>query len=266
MTPIPFPDPQDLPRLDHDQLPSLHGKQPPPVLVVGMHNSGTSMLTRILHESGIFFGANMRHYESFFFSSFINDRLILGGGDTWAQLPLMPVEEVLSYQQSIAPLIKQHWLVDYLQWGYDGTSRWGVKDPRLCVLLPLYLKIFPQATVVHIRRDANDVAASLTMKYKEGVGILTDFEHWKALAHAYTKRVEEYALSCNLYVQVQYEDFCRHPHQQAAELFNTLELPFNSHTEQLLANVTASRIGSYQRWLAAKETPLLAKLTKLFQG
>ena len=266
MNPIPFPDPQNLPRLDHHQLLSLQGKQPPPVLVVGMHNSGTSMLTEILHESGIFFGANMRHQESYFFSSFINDRLILGGGDAWAQLPLLSVEKVLSYQQTIAPFVKSHWLADYLQWGYDGISRWGVKDPRLCILLPLYLKIFPEATVVHIRRDANDVAASLTMKYKQGVGILTDFEHWKALAHAYTKRVEEYAPSCKRYVQVQYEDFCRHPHQQAAELFNTLELPFSSHTEQLLATVTASRIGSYQRWLAAKETPLLAKLTKIFRG
>ena len=79
MTTIQLPNNSDLPELDPSTIQGLKGYQQP-ILVVGMHNSGTSILTEILHENGIFFGANMRHYESYFFSNFINDRVILGGG------------------------------------------------------------------------------------------------------------------------------------------------------------------------------------------
>ncbi|MCJ7734698.1 MAG: sulfotransferase, partial [Anaerolineales bacterium] len=177
----------DLPEINSVAIQSLKGNQRP-VLVVGMHNSGTSILTEILHKNGIFFGANMQHFESNFFSIFINDRIILGGKGNWAKLPLMSVDEVLSFESSVGPFIKAHWVADYLQWGYDGKSHWGIKDPRLCVLLPLYLKFFPEATVIHIRRNPDDVAASLTGKFKTGVGILDDFAHWKMLTEAYTER------------------------------------------------------------------------------
>ena len=142
MTEIIIPDQREFPKLDPDVIQSFNGPFNP-VMVVGMHNSGTSILTEILHSSGIFFSANMQHHESFFFTSFINNRLIFGGGGNWAKLPLMSVEKVLSFEKTVGPIIQKYWLADYLQWGYDGKSPWGIKDPRLCVLIPLYLKLFP---------------------------------------------------------------------------------------------------------------------------
>ncbi len=254
------------PNLTAVDLPSLHGKQPPPVLVVGMHNSGTSILTEVLHKSGIFFSPNMQHYESYFFSNFVNDRMILGGGGNWANLPLLSMEKVMSFKPVIKPLIQDHWLVDYLQWGYDGKSRWGIKDPRICVLLPLYLDIFPEATVIHIIRDANDVAASLTQRYKAGVGVINDFEHWKALTLASTKRVLDYQDQISHYLEVSYEDFCRRPEQVTRKMFKFLDLPFRDSTQQLLKKVTPERIGSYQEWLQDQSSPRWRQALKsLFQ-
>jgi hypothetical protein len=66
-----------------------------PILVLGMHNSGTSLLAEILHKNGLFMGVDMAHYESFFFSIFINNNLIMGGGSNWAQIPIMSVEKVI---------------------------------------------------------------------------------------------------------------------------------------------------------------------------
>jgi hypothetical protein len=245
--------------IDADQL-LKYKPEHPPVLVVGMHNSGTSMLTEILHKSGIFFGANMRHFESFFFTNFINDRVILGGGDSWAKLPILTVERVLSFESSVGPFIQAHWLADYLQWGYDGRSPWGVKDPRLCVLLPLYLKLFPDAKVVHIRRDPNDVAASLTRRYKEGVGRLDDFEHWKDLTLAYTQRVLDYASKCRAYHELSYESFCTDTEVQTRRLFDFLGLPFTGETGKLLSSVSPSRIGSYQEMLDFQEHPMRSRI------
>jgi hypothetical protein len=253
----------NLPEINSTFFHSLKGNQPP-VLVVGMHNSGTSILTEILHKNGIFFGANMHHFESNFFSIFINDRIILGGKGNWAQLPIMSVDQVLSLESSVAPIIKAHWLADYLQWGYDGESLWGIKDPRLCILLPLYLRIFPDAKVIHIRRNPNDVAASLTGKYKAGVGILDNFNHWKTLTEAYTKRVLDFKDQCASYYEISYEDLCTHPVNQTTELFKFLSIPFTSKTEELLAKVSTDRIGSFERWQEFQKYPLRSKLKSLF--
>jgi hypothetical protein len=53
----------------HSQLATIGMNQRAPVLVVGMHNSGTSILTELLHASGVFFAASMQHHESHFFQS-----------------------------------------------------------------------------------------------------------------------------------------------------------------------------------------------------
>ena len=252
-----------LPGINPNSLKELTGNQQP-ILVVGMHNSGTSILTEILHKNGVFFGANMDHYESYFFSNFINDRMILGGEGNWAKLPIMSIEEVLSYESPVGSFIKKHWIADYLQWGYDGISLWGIKDPRLCILLPLYLNIFPDAKVVDIIRNADDIAASLTGKFKAGVGVLDDFEHWKSLTEAYNQRVQTYSDKCASYFEIVYEELCTQPREQAKLLFDFLSLPFTPKAEKLLVKVTPARIGSYERWKESNKHPIRSKIKSLF--
>lgn len=233
--------------INHSDLPTVDGGRQPPILVVGMHNSGTSILAEILHESGVFLGANMNHHESHFFSIFVNDLLIMGGREHWAKLPIMSVKEVMSFRDTIGPFIKNHWIADYLQWGYDGVSPWGIKDPRLCVLLPLYLEAFPEAKVVHIRRNPDDVAASLCEKRKRGVGQLDNFAHWKQLCLEYVGRVTDCAPRCHVYHELNYEDFCTSSEATTRDLFGALGLPFTGNTKALLSKVTPSRIGSNLR-------------------
>lgn len=241
-------DPSRLTVAEHRQLPQLEAQLPPPVLVVGMHNSGTSILAEVLHRSGVFLGANMPHHESFFFSVLINDRLIMGEQQGWARLPLMPVDQVMQYRDTAGEFARRHWIADYLQYGYDGKSPWGIKDPRLCVLLPMYLDLFPGARVVHIRRNPDDVAASLCRRRKYGVGKLDDFEHWKQLTLAYTGRVLEYAEQAVAYHELEYDAFCTRSEEITRELFAFLALDFTSDTEKLLEKVTPSRIGSYRKY------------------
>ena len=229
------------------------GPAPPaPVLVLGMHNSGTTMLAQILHASGLFLGNNAAHCESHFFSLYINDRLVMGGGRAWANYPIMTVEQVLSRRDLVEPIVKHFWRFDYAQWGYNGSGPWGIKDPRLCVLLPLYLQMFPDARLLLIRRNVDDIAASLSHRPKPGVGVTDDRDFWKSLTLAHLERVEQYA-SGHPYYELHYEQLCREPESTAEPMFRFLGLPFDEAArDRVRSTVKTDRIGtrnwSRSRW------------------
>ncbi len=213
-----------------------------PVIVLGMHHSGTSILAEILHRSGVFMQANMRHHESKFFVE-INDELVLGGGANWAKLPIMPVAEVMSKLEAVRRRVAKKGLQKYLAAGYDGGSRWGFKDPRTCVTLPLYLEIFPSAQLLHIVRNENDVAASLSANEKRGVGRNADLKFWQELQRQYVERAREFGGRHNAYYEFRYEEFCLNPVESMQKVFTFLDLPFTKATIGFLqANVYAHRI------------------------
>mgnify|MGYP002624229724 CR=1 FL=1 len=205
-----------------------------PVIVLGMHHSGTSILSRILHENGVFMQANMHHYESKFFTVQINDRLVLGDEAAWADNPIMPVDEVLSHTEAVrAAVMKKGWR-KYREAGYDGVSRWGFKDPRTCVLLPLYRQIFPAAQYIHIVRNADDVATSLAENNKKGIGKNRDRAFWKALWQQYVDRARHYGQESGDYLEFTYEAFCTGPVETMREAFAFLGLAFTDATEDFL--------------------------------
>src|SRR5262245_13685696 len=155
-----------------------------------MHGSGTSLLASLLAAGGLCLGADADHGENAFFREEIAG-LVLGREGRWAELPLPTPEEVLAFIPTARARIEAGWLARYRALGYDGSGPWGFKDPRSCLLLPLYLAVFPGARVLHIVRDADDVAASLAASRKRGVGRLRDAAHWRRLAAVYVARVRE---------------------------------------------------------------------------
>lgn len=227
---------------------------PPPVIVLGMHNSGTTLLAQILHRHGLFLGANAGMCESYFFSHFIANRVVLGGQEAaWTQLPIMGVDEVLSHQRPVERLIREHWRIDYVQWGYDGLGPWGFKDPRSCILLPLYLQIFPEAKLLTIRRNVDDIAASLAHRFKPGVGVLPDVDHWRALAVSYLDRVDQFGKQHTNYFEINYEDLCTEPADTLTRVYDYLQLPLSPEAVNYARQiVTAASIGtrdwSERRW------------------
>lgn len=151
-----------------------------PVIVIGMHRSGTTMLTKMLEELGVFLGWKKQgDHESTFFLS-LNDWLLeqcLCGWDNPG-----PFEYLLKDK----PMREA--ALDYLRLSLDsprslsflGPSRylkarsplrleepWGFKDPRSTFTLPLWLEIFPDARLIHVSRHGVDVAASLTARHEK---------------------------------------------------------------------------------------------------
>jgi len=214
-----------------------------PVIVLGMHHSGTSILAEILHRNGVFMHANMHHSESKFFTVEINDRMIMGGGANWASNPIMPVAEVMAKLDQVRARIEKKAYKKYIEAGYDGHSRWGFKDPRTCVVLPLYLEIFPNAQLLHIIRNEDDAAASLAASEKKGLGIKPDLDFWKELRWQYIGRAREYGRRHQHYYEFHYEDFCSHPVEVIKDIFTYLDVAFTDETEQFLRkNIYTHRI------------------------
>jgi hypothetical protein len=163
---------------DVDVAAPARGPGRPPVIIIGMHRSGTSMLSQALEAAGLFLGWRQlpEHQEAQFFLR-LNMWVMLQTSAGW-ETP-ESVQYILDRPRARAAV------VEYLRFAlrspramsYLGPLRygrhrsverlnepWGWKDPRTTFTLPLWLDIFPDAKIVHVFRHGVDVAESLRVR------------------------------------------------------------------------------------------------------
>jgi hypothetical protein len=148
-----------------------------PIIFIGMHRSGTSLVGRLLEGLGMYFGARKdQNNEAIIFQK-LNHWLLRQSGAAW-DVPapfdylegnpraLNLVEDyflrVLNGPRSMSYL----GLSKYIR--YRGLSaldlRWGWKDPRNTFTLPVWMNVFPNSKIVYIERHGVDVAQSLKVR------------------------------------------------------------------------------------------------------
>ncbi|HEY2586486.1 MAG TPA: sulfotransferase [Tepidisphaeraceae bacterium] len=148
-----------------------------PVILLGMHRSGTAMIARLLDELGLFQGGELQEdHESVWFLD-INDLLLKRVNAAWDHP--QPIVEFLRNPEAFD--LTRRCLEDDLsssrsrqflglKWSQPGRSLltydrpWGWKDPRTVFTLPLWLDLFPGAKLVYIIRNGVDVASSLRVR------------------------------------------------------------------------------------------------------
>ncbi|MEJ5377772.1 MAG: sulfotransferase [bacterium] len=148
-----------------------------PIIVMGMHRSGTSILTRMLMECGLFVGWELDGTQEALFFRRRNEKLINICGGRWDNpLPvhlilgnaLLKKESVESLKKDISSFRVFSFLGPKLYWKHRNLFKinipWGWKDPRNAFLLPVWLDIFPVARFVRIVRNGIDVAKSLVLR------------------------------------------------------------------------------------------------------
>ncbi|MBY7896584.1 sulfotransferase family protein [Vibrio fluvialis] len=104
------------------------------VVILGMHRSGTSVVAKAVSLSGVEFGDNLLEAKADNEKGFWEDAYIVDCND-----------KVLHQSQhewytvgEINPVLKDEKanILQYIEKKFKGFDVWGVKDPRLCRLLP----------------------------------------------------------------------------------------------------------------------------------
>ncbi|MFP5256354.1 MAG: sulfotransferase [Acidimicrobiia bacterium] len=139
-----------------------------PIAITGMHRSGTSMITRALHDSGLhlvgtsaeeLIDAADDNPEGFWENKAIvacNDDLLEATGGAWDHPPALPpvavddprVAAVAERATAALAGLRQH-------------EHWGFKDPRTCLTAAYWLDLEPELRFIICVRHPLEVALSL---------------------------------------------------------------------------------------------------------
>lgn len=140
---------------------------PPPVIVVGMHGSGSSVVSQILGELGVYMGSQLdSHAEAAEFFQ-LNEELLYRAGAAWCRSrPMLAMMQQPAFRASGAVRLaaatygslRTRFLSDY---NPAAHALWGWKDPRNSLTLPLWLQLFPHARVLHVLREPEHAARSI---------------------------------------------------------------------------------------------------------
>lgn len=149
----------------------------PPIIVIGMHRSGTTLLTRMMEGCGVFWGATKDEYNETLCFQSINEMLFALSGGSWDNpLPVESYFEDIRHVQAAVASVQRCLNKKFYQEYFNGSQllppnralnrsrTWGWKDPRNIFTLPVWLEIFPDARIIHIIRNGIDVAASLWLR------------------------------------------------------------------------------------------------------
>ena len=135
---------------------------PPCVIVLGMHRSGTSLLTGSLEVAGLHLG-DVNHAATFnrkgnkeneSIRSFHNELLVKNGA-SWDRPPKGQVRWDRSDEERARSLVEPH---------VRAALPWGFKDPRTLWMVEGWLRLLPSARIIGVFRHPSLVVRSLAAR------------------------------------------------------------------------------------------------------
>ena len=134
------------------------------LIVVGFHRSGTSLVTQLLHEAGLFVGENLLaarpsnpygHFEDRSVLR-VHKRILGDNGSDWQVSA--PREMYISPRR----WRRMQTIVQNRQAHYRS---WGFKDPRVCLFLGAWKHLLPDARFLVVYRDPSETVRSMHARH-----------------------------------------------------------------------------------------------------
>ncbi len=144
-----------------------------PYIILGVHRSGTSLMSRIFDKTGIFMGINQNiNSEADFFFKINKNLLKETNSNAYFFENSLKAFENKNFITEKTVFLKKHinkkikfkffGLKNYLKYAFENKKiKWGFKDPRTIIFFPIWAKIFPDAKFLIIFRNPIDVCMSI---------------------------------------------------------------------------------------------------------
>lgn len=239
-----------------------------PLIIIGMHRSGTTMITKLLENLGLFVGDQKEvNSESVFFHK-LNRWIMIQSNSAWDN-PIPARFKTDFHNKNITRVLEAH-LRGYGRYKYLGRKNffkykslkdinfdWGWKDPVNTLNIDNWKAVFPNAKILNIYRNPIDIAESLRVRehkiqgrfkltyakqmheklltprrlYNRSVklfDIMEGIKLWEEYIEAAEIAREKYN---NLWLDIQYEDFLDHPQSRLKTIVDFVGL--GAHEETL---------------------------------
>lgn len=238
-------------------------RQMQPVIMLGMHRSGTSLLACLLMDVGINMGRLLSMDAEDIYFQRLNHRIFADAGAKWSHVDpilqamrsqefverqtnamrraLLRDKSLLNRSVSIVGLFGHHlWEAAY----QNNSLLWGWKDPRTTITFPIWIRVFPCARCVCVIRNGIDVAISLNRRAKKqqrkwrnrlpGMRqllpltyspITHEFDYCFRLWETYVSFAldHKHLIPSDQYLEVRYEDLLTEPQDQLRRLVDFLD-------------------------------------------
>lgn len=161
-----------------------------PVVIIGCNRSGTSVVTRMLKEAGLFVGGRLdANFEARFFFQ-LNDWILHGAGASRAWPA--KVSDINADPAARAAIVEYlRYMVSspraamFMGAGKYANVRdlrrlnipWGWKDPSNTFTFPVWQEIFGEARVLSVIRHPADVISSMRSMHRSSVS--TDLQQFR---------------------------------------------------------------------------------------
>jgi hypothetical protein len=159
-------------------------RQASPIVVIGMHRSGTRLLVEVLDKLGVFMGADRQADSESIAFMLINERILHQCGALWSEpmsahfmlaQPEVVGQIAMSARETLTAQLEKY--AGPSGWHLEASSKelptFGWKDPRNTFTLPVWKQVFPNLRAIHIVRHGVDVAASLARRHAEALRAAT---------------------------------------------------------------------------------------------
>ncbi|MDP3584460.1 MAG: tetratricopeptide repeat protein [Thiobacillus sp.] len=166
----------------------------PPIFVLGIPRSGTSMIAGALHHCGAWIGETVpggpSNPEGFFENVMLRERvlkpMLSHQGADLLDVRAMPELDRLTPQSGLKDQVLRQLSIEQYP---GGDQAWLYKDGKLSLVWPLWRDAFPNARWVIVRRPADDIVRScLHTNFMSQHSF--DPQFWRAWVRQYEQRLE----------------------------------------------------------------------------
>lgn len=214
----------------------INEKEKTIIVVLGMHRSGTSVITRSLKVLGIDLGNNLMakaesnnpkgFWEDLDINNLNIDLLRALGHDWHTTIPISTIEltssTVESFKLRAATILRKK---------LEHTTIFGLKDPRICRLLPFWQSVFDhlKTNVKYIIASRNPMSIARSLNKRDGFDFEKSYYLWlDHITHSITNTSEK------LRIVVDYDLLIESPEEQLQRISSFLELNFNLESKEFL--------------------------------